>query len=68
MAKSTGGIEAGSYQTSGVNDPISEPKQRGGNGSARMMRDRDEDMASEAKMRRDRPTPHLFAHKMPVTG
>lgn len=71
MAKSKDGIEKGDYSTSGVNDTASEPKQRGGDGSAkvgRMMRDHDEDMAAMGKMRRDRPTPHMFAHKMPVTG
>jgi hypothetical protein len=37
MAKSTDGIEVGSYQTSGVNDDVKEgeAKQRGGNGSAK---------------------------------
>ena len=35
MAKSQEGIEAGEYQTAGVNDDVSEPKQRGGEGSAK---------------------------------
>lgn len=35
MAKSTDGIEAGEYQTSGVNDDVSKSKERGGEGSAK---------------------------------
>jgi hypothetical protein len=56
MAKSTDGIEEGSFQTSGVNDPIDEPKQRGGDGSAVM-----------EKPKSSTPN-HHFAHKRPVTG
>ena len=56
MAKSKDGIEVGSYQTSGINDPIDEPKQRGGNGSAVM----DKPKGGTAT--------HMFAHKRPVTG
>ena len=60
MAKSTDGIEVGSYQTSGVNDDVQdgESKPRGGNGSARM---------AKPKMTPNAPA-HHFAHKRPVTG
>jgi hypothetical protein len=51
MAKSKGGIETGSFQTSGVNDEMkdTEPKARGGDGSAKM----------------SKTAPHMFAHKQP---
>jgi hypothetical protein len=54
MTKSGGGIEVGSYQTSGVNDDVKdgESKPRGGEGSARSG---------------DSLPPHHFAHKRPVT-
>lgn len=57
MAKSKDGIETGSFQTSGVNDEMkdTEPKARGGNGSAVM--------AKSSKI-----APHMFAHKQPVCG
>ena len=66
--KAPGGIEAGEYQTSGVNDAVGdgESKPRGGYGSARDVRDHREKMAAEGRMRRDRATPHMFAHKMPL--
>jgi hypothetical protein len=59
MAKSTDGIEVGSYQTSGVNDDVQEgeAKPRGGNGSAVMAKPK---MASGMQ-------PHHFAHKRPMT-
>jgi hypothetical protein len=62
MAKSTDGIEKGSFQTSGVNDDVQEgeAKPRGGNGSAKM---------TNPKMAVNGSTPnHHFAHKRPVTG
>lgn len=34
MTKSTDGIEVGEFEESGVNDKATEPKQRGGEGSA----------------------------------
>jgi hypothetical protein len=60
MAKSTDGIEVGSYQTSGVNDDVQEgeSKPRGGNGSATMAKPK---MVANAAS-------HHFAHKRPVTG
>lgn len=57
MAKSTDGIEKGSYSTSGVNDEIDEPKQRGGDGSAKMEPARSASIPS-----------HHFAFKRPMTG
>ena len=60
MAKSTDGIEVGSYSTSGVNDKADDPKQRGGDGSAKM---------SHPKMMvNGNAPPHHFAHKRPMTG
>lgn len=35
MAKSKDGIEVGEFEESGVNDRATEPKQRGGEGSAK---------------------------------
>ena len=55
MAKSTDGIEAGEYETSGVNDDVKggEAKPRGGEGSAKSN--------IYAHPRTE------FAHKQPVT-
>jgi hypothetical protein len=60
MAKSTDGIEVGSYQTSGVNDDVQEgeSKPRGGDGSA---------MMAKPKVMPNTP-PHHFAHKRPMVG
>ena len=35
MTRTKDGIEVGEFEGSGVNDPVSESKQRGGEGSAR---------------------------------
>jgi len=59
VAKSTDGIEVGSFSTSGVNDEMkdTEPKARGGDGSAVM---------AKPKMATNAPA-HHFAHKRPMT-
>ena len=60
MAKSNGGIEVGSFQTSGADDDLEqeEPKQRGGDGSAVM----------NAPKQLNPNHPHNYAHKRPMTG
>lgn len=57
MVKSTDGIEPGEFQMSGVNDVSTEPKQRGGDGSAKMEPARSASVPS-----------HHFAFKRPMTG
>jgi len=57
MAKSKDGIEVGSFSTSGENDKVETPKQRGGDGSAKMEPSRSASVPN-----------HHFAHKRPMVG